>query len=329
MIRFCLIGAGRIGQVHANSLSQIADAKLVVVADISHKAAEKLANQYHAKVLSIDEAFACDMVDAFLIASSANTHADFLERCAKLQKPVFCEKPLDSDLLRASDCNTLIQETNTICMIGFQRRFDPHFAKLKQQIDAGVIGKLETLIITSRDPAPPSLEYMKNSGGIFRDMMIHDFDMASWLLGEEIDQISATASVLVVPDLKEIGDADTASATLTTKSGVIVMITNNRRATYGYDQRVEAFGSKGMLQVQNCPTSQVVLSNADAIQGEKPLFFFLERYADAYRLELIHFIESVKNNTSPSVSSEEGYLALRLAHATAQAFDTGKVINFS
>lgn len=326
-VRFGLIGAGRIGQVHAMAVQGVPGARITEVVDVFPEAAQKVADKFGATVVTLDEIFASPNVDAFIIASSTDTHSPLLERCASVGKPVFCEKPIDLSYERAQACSAAVKESGITCMLGFNRRFDPQFAYLKKQMDAGTIGKLETLIITSRDPSPPPAEYIKVSGGLFRDMMIHDFDMARWLLGEEPTRIYATGSVLVDPAIGEAGDVDTASVTLTTKSGAIAIITNSRRAVYGYDQRIEAFGEKGMLQAGNQLENTVKFAGAEGVTGAKPQFFFLERYADAYRIELTHFVESLQNATKPATDEHDGLAALRLADAAVQSLKTGQPVD--
>ncbi len=326
-VRFGLIGAGRIGQVHAMAVQSVPGARITEVVDVFPEAAKKVADKYGAKVVTLDEMFASPHVDAFIIASSTDTHAPLLERCAAVGKPVFCEKPIDLSYERAQACSAAVKESGITCMLGFNRRFDPQFAFLKRQMDAGTIGKLETLIITSRDPSPPPAEYIKVSGGLFRDMMIHDFDMARWLLGEEPTKLYATGSVLVDPAIGAAGDVDTASVTLTTKSGAIAIITNSRRATYGYDQRIEAFGEKGMLQAGNQIENTVKFAGAEGVTGAKPQLFFLERYADAYRIELTHFVDSLQQGSKPATSEQDGLAALRLADAAVESLKTGQPVN--
>ncbi len=323
MVRFGLIGAGRIGQVHALAVQGVPGACITEVVDVFPAAAESLGAKTGAKVVTLDEIFSSSNVDAYIIASSTDTHAPLLERCAAVGKPVFCEKPIDLDYSRAAQCSAAVQESGITCMLGFNRRFDPQFSHLKAQMDAGVIGKLETLIITSRDPAPPPAQYIAVSGGLFRDMMIHDFDMARWLLGEEPTRLYATGSVLVDPAIGEAGDVDTASVTLSTQSGAIAIITNSRRASYGYDQRIEAFGEKGMLQANNQLENTVKFAGADGVTAAKPQFFFLQRYADAYRIELTHFVQSLQNGTAPATNEQDGLAALRLADAAVQSLKTG------
>jgi myo-inositol 2-dehydrogenase/D-chiro-inositol 1-dehydrogenase len=212
-------------------------------------------------------------------------------------------------------------------MLGFNRRFDPQFTHLKAQMDAGVIGKLETLIITSRDPAPPPAAYIAVSGGLFRDMMIHDFDIARWLLGEEPTRLYATGSVLVDAAIGEAGDIDTAGVTLETASGAIAVITNSRRASYGYDQRIEAFGAEGMLQAGNQLENTVQFSGAQGVTAAKPQFFFLERYAEAYRIELSRFVEALQNKTPPPTTADDGLKALALADAALRSLQSGQAVD--
>ena len=213
-----------------------------------------------------------------------------------------------------------------LLMVGFNRRFDPNFARLETQIRDGRIGRLELLTITSRDPAPPPIEYVRRSGGLFRDMMIHDFDMARWLLGEEPVEVFAAASALVDPAIREAGDVDTAVVTLRTQSGALCQISNSRRATYGYDQRIEALGSKGALRAENVVESTVSFAGTEGVIADKPLPFFLERYADAYRRELAHFIGAIVSGTPPLIGGEDGVKALELADAALESLRTGRAV---
>lgn len=327
MLNICLIGAGRIGKVHAMAIEGVPGARISHVVDPFPEGAQALAEKYNAKLVSEDEAFEIDEIDAYIIASSTNTHSPLLERCAAAKKPAFCEKPIDLDYERAAQCKEAVDAAGITCMLGFNRRFDPNFASLKAQLDNGSVGKLETLIITSRDPEPPPIEYINVSGGLFRDMMIHDFDMARWLLGEEPTRVYATGSVLVDPAIGEAGDIDTASVTLSTASGTIAIITNSRRATYGYDQRVEAFGAGGMIQANNNLENAVVRSAASGVESAKPQFFFLERYADAYRIELTKFVESLQNNTPPPATADDGLKALALADAAMRSLQSGQPVD--
>ncbi len=326
MIDFCQFGAGRIGAIHAKNITGHPNARLRVVVDPDRAAAERLAGRYGAAVGSQAEALADRTVKAVVIASSTDTHADLLQAASRAGKAVFCEKPLDLDRGRAAACVAVAQECGVPLMVGFNRRFDPNFALLERQIRDGRIGRLELLTITSRDPAPPPIEYVRRSGGLFRDMMIHDFDMARWLLDEEPVEVFATASVLVDPAIGEADDVDTAVVTLRTQSGVLCQISNSRRAIYGYDQRIEALGSKGALRAENVIESTVSFAGDNGIVSDKPLHFFLERYAEAYRRELDHFIGAIASGAAPLVGGSDGVKALALADAALESLRTGRAV---
>jgi myo-inositol 2-dehydrogenase / D-chiro-inositol 1-dehydrogenase len=326
MINFCQFGAGRIGSIHAGNIARHADARLHVVVDPDQAAAERLAGLYGAAVGSASEALADPTVDAVVIASSTDTHAELIEAAARAGKAIFCEKPLDLDRRRAEACAAVAASCGVPLMVGFNRRFDPSFARLQRQIGDGRIGQLELLSITSRDPAPPPIAYVLVSGGLFHDMMIHDFDMARWLSGEEPVEVLAAASNLVDPAIGEAGDVDTAVVTLRMPSGALCQISNSRRAVYGYDQRIEAFGSRGSLRAENVVESTVVFSGEDGVVSEKPLNFFLERYAEAYRRELAHFIDAVAGGTTPLTGGADGVSALTLADAALEASRTRRAI---
>ena len=315
MISFCQFGASRIGAIHAENIARHPDARLHAIVDVDASAAEKLASRHGATVATQTAVLADPSVDAVVIASSTDTHAQLVEAAARAGKAVFCEKPLDLDRRRAEACLAVVAECGVPLMVGFNRRFDPHFARLERQLRAGRIGRIELLSITSRDPSPPPLAYVRVSGGLFRDMMIHDFDMATWLLGEEPVEIYAAASVLTDLAIGEAGDVDTAVVTLRTGSGALCQISNSRRAVYGYDQRIEILGSKGALRADNVADSTVVFAGADGIVSDKPLPFFLERYAEAYRRELDHFVDALTRRTPPSPGGSDGVKALALADA--------------
>jgi len=252
MLEIALIGAGRIGQIHGRNIASHPGAKLRWVTDVNAEAAGKLAKALGAQSGTDAKAAIQDpAVNAVAICSSTDTHAEMIETAAKAGKAIFCEKPIDLSLARVDHCLDVVRKAGVTMMIGFNRRFDASFAAVHEGIRSGKIGKLETLIITSRDPGPPPIGYIKVSGGLFRDMMIHDFDIATWMLGEMPTEVYATASCLVDPEIGKAGDIDTAMVVLKTKSGCIAQISNSRRAVYGYDQRIEAFGSKGMLQAGN------------------------------------------------------------------------------
>ncbi|MGK0420135.1 MAG: myo-inositol 2-dehydrogenase/D-chiro-inositol 1-dehydrogenase [Candidatus Pseudothioglobus sp.] len=321
-----MIGAGRIGTVHAIAIASDANAILHSVVDFHQESAEKLAQKYNAITLNLDEAFNNDEIDAFIIASSTSTHADLIERCAEVGKPVFCEKPIDLSLDRALSCAKAVEESGIICMLGFNRRFDPHMASLKSKVDANAIGSIQSLLITSHDPEPPSMDYIAGSGGLFHDMMIHDFDMACWILNDTPRSIYVSANA-ANDDIAKQGDVDTASVIMNMNKGAIVTIINGRQASFGYDQRIEAFGETGMLQVKNALEDNVVLSNSMGINQAKSQHFFLERYEKAFHNELIHFMKSFQSGTQPSVNISDGVLALKIAEAAKESLQSGNSIN--
>jgi myo-inositol 2-dehydrogenase / D-chiro-inositol 1-dehydrogenase len=326
MISFCQFGAGRIGAIHAANIAAHPAARLHTVVDTDQAAAERLAGRHGAAVSAQAETLADPDIDAVVIASSTDTHADLVEAAARTGKAIFCEKPLDLDRRRAEACLAVAKQCGVPLMVGFNRRFDPNFARLEREVRDGRIGALELLTITSRDPAPPPLDFVRRSGGLFRDMMIHDLDMACWLAGEMPIEIFAMASVLVDPAIGEAGDVDTAVVTLRMQSGALCQISNSRRAVYGYDQRIEAFGSKGALRAENVVESTVAFAGADGIVTDKPLPFFLERYAEAYRRELDHFIGAVADGTAPMVGGDDGIRGLALADAAAKSYRTGRPV---
>ncbi|MGS2723907.1 inositol 2-dehydrogenase [Porticoccus sp. GXU_MW_L64] len=325
-INLCLFGAGRIGQIHAGCAERHPDVSIRYVVDLYQPAATALAQRLGAQVGEVDEALADPDVHGVIIASSTDTHADLIERAARAGKAIFCEKPIDLDIQRVRDCLTTVEAAGVLCAIGFNRRFDPQFAQLKEAIENGTIGKLETLAITSRDPEPPPLDYIGVSGGLFRDMMIHDFDMARWLLGEEPVEVFAAASCQVDPAIGKAGDVDTAVVTLKTAAGQLCQISNSRRAVYGYDQRIEAFGSEGMVQANNNLESNLVVTGAEGSLAEKPQHFFLERYADAYRLELDNFVACIRDQAQPRAGADDGLQALVLAEAALASLESGRAV---
>lgn len=326
MKQFALIGAGRIGKVHAIAVNSVAGARIKSVCDVHAPSATALAEQYGADVAEIDDVFKDDSIDAVIIASATDTHTPLLKRCAEAGKPVFCEKPLDLSLSKAREAADAIEQSGIVCGMGFNRRFDPQFSLLKKRVANGDIGVLETLIIISRDPAPPPAEYISVSGGLFRDMMIHDFDIARWVLDEPIETVYAVGSCLVDKAIGKAGDVDTASVTLTTASGKIALITNSRRAVYGYDQRIEAFGSKGMLQAMNNTDTNLVFSGDNGVISEQPQHFFLERYQDAYRIELEDFVQALQQGTKPLADHHDGVASLQLAEAANASLKTGAAV---
>lgn len=329
MLKVGLLGAGRIGGVHATAISSHTGSTLVSVSDFIPQNAEKLAAQYGATARSTDEIIADPAIDAVLIATSTDTHSDLIEAATAAGKAVLCEKPVDLSLDRARACQQTIAKSNRPVMIGFNRRFDPNFGALKASLDAGEIGKAELLSITSFDPAPPPVEYIKVSGGLFRDMMIHDFDMANFIMGESPVTISAVGSCIVDPAIAQAGDVDTAVVTMTYADGRIAVINNSRRAVYGYDQRVELLGSAGLLQAQNMLENSVVKSTAQGVTSAKPTYFFLERYMPAYATEWAAFVAAVTRGDAMPVTLGDGVEALAMAEAATRSAQTGTPVQLA
>ncbi|HSG02550.1 MAG TPA: inositol 2-dehydrogenase [Marinobacterium sp.] len=326
MFKVGLLGAGRIAVVHATAISAHPQSTLVAVSDINQEAAQKLADEYGAEVRSTDAILNDTEIDLILIATSTDTHSDLIERATAAGKAVLCEKPVDLSLERARVCLDNVSQSGCPVMIGFNRRFDPSFSALKKALDQGEIGKPELLSITSFDPAPPPVAYIKVSGGLFRDMMIHDFDMANFLMGEAPVSVYAAGTSLVNPEIGEAGDVDTAIVTLTYADGRIAVIKNSRRAVYGYDQRVELLGSNGLLQAHNMLENTVVKSTVDGVTGAKPTYFFLERYMPAYSNEWDAFIAAVSAKSAMPVSLHDGVLALTIAEAATRSARSGQPV---
>ena len=328
-IRFGLLGAGRIGKVHAKAVTGDAQAKLVAVADAMAPAAQAIADQYGCDVRTIEAIEAAKDIDAVVICTPTDTHADLIERFVKAGKAVFCEKPIDLSLARVKQCLEVVRAHKGTLMVGFNRRFDPHFRAVRAEIDKGTIGEVEMVVITSRDPGAPPVDYIKRSGGIFRDMTIHDFDMARFLLGEEITEVVATAAVLVDPAIGKAGDFDSVQVLLKTASGKQAMISNSRRATYGYDQRIEVHGSKGAVSAENQrPVSIEVATGAGYTRP--PLHdFFMTRYTEAYAAEIATFIAAMAGTGKAEPTGEDGLIALALADAAVKSVTEGRVVKMA
>ncbi len=329
IMKLAIIGAGRIAQVHAAAADRDPRIALVYVSDIRAEASEALAASYGATSVDVDTIFDDEGIDAVLIASSTATHAEFLERAAKAGKAVLCEKPIALDIERTKAAVDVVNANPVACALGFNRRHDPQFVALKEAVDAGRIGRLETLTIISRDPAPPPIDYIKGSGGLFFDMMIHDFDVARWLLDEPIVSVFASGGVMVDPAIGEAGDIDTAMVVLTTESGRLCHIQNSRRTAYGYDQRIEAFGSEGMLQAVNETETRLRYTGEAGQLDEPPKHFFLERYGIAYGRELGDLYDAWSSGRAPKATHEDGYQSLRLAAAATQSLAQGRVVAMS
>jgi myo-inositol 2-dehydrogenase/D-chiro-inositol 1-dehydrogenase len=325
-VRFGLLGAGRIGKVHARAVGSNPDASLVAVADAMPQAAKAIATAYGAEVRSIEEIERAMDIDAVVICTPTDTHADLIERFARAGKAIFCEKPVDLDVKRVQKCLAVVEKTKAALMVGFNRRFDPHFAAVKKAIDDGALGAVEMVTITSRDPGAPPVDYIKRSGGIFRDMTIHDFDMARFLLGEEPVAVSAHASVLVDKKIGEAGDFDSVSVILETASGKQAVISNSRRATYGYDQRIEVHGSKGMVAAENQRPVSIEVASEKGYTRPPLHDFFMTRYIDAYANEIAAFIAALAAKKKASPSGADGLAALKLADAALKSAKTGKTV---
>lgn len=332
MSNVAIFGGGRIGRIHAANLAVLPGVQLKYVCDPLPNAAAELAHVHGAQVSSIDAVFADRSIDVVVIASSTDTHSDLITRAAKAGKHIFCEKPVDLSVQRAQACADAVDAAGVACMIGFQRRFDPTFNEARSRMDRGEIGVPEMLVVTSRDPGAPPAEYLKASGGIFRDMLIHDFDIFRWILcadGDEADTLYATGSCLIDLAIALVGDIDCAAVTIRTRKGRLAQINTSRRAAYGYDQRFEVLGSAGMLQCGNHRPSEVVQSDASGVHADTPENFFLQRYREAYRLELMHFFASLQSGASFRTTIADGVAAQKLADAAALSLASGDVVRLS
>lgn len=325
-MRIGLLGAGRIGRIHGGNIAAHPRARLAAVADADAGAAQRLASANGATISSVDAIIASPEIDAVVICTPTDTHADLIERAARAGKAVFSEKPVDLSAARIRACLNVVRSANGKLMVGFNRRFDPSFSALRRRVAEGEIGSVEVITIISRDPQPPHPGFVERSGGLYRDMMIHDLDMARLLLGEEPAEVHAVGSCLIDPAIGSAGDVDTAAVILKTASGKIAQITNSRRASYGYDQRIEVHGSLGLLSAGNQRATTVEHANASGYTRDPVLPFFLERYADAYRLELAAFIEAVLEGAALTPNGEDGLRAQILADAATEAAKTGRPV---
>ena len=329
MIKFALLGTGRIGKFHAEIVNSHPSAEISLVYDIDLKASKKIAKKYNCKVANTShEAINNSEIDAILIASATPTHTKYITMGAKAGKAIFCEKPIDLDIQKVEKCWNEIKKYKPFIQIGFNRRYDPSHNKVQKNVVSGKIGVLEMIVITSRDPSPPSLDYLKVSGGIFRDCSIHDFDLARYVLQDDpIINIYANGSRNISEDFKKTNDFDTTMCVMKTKKGVLIHINNSRRAVYGYDQRLEVFGSKGMLISENVPEYNINTYNQNISFAKSPIKnFFIERYADAYRIQFDDFINSIKFKRMPKINFKDGKDALTLADSATKSVKLNKVI---
>ena len=317
-----IIGAGRIGRIHVRNLKfLVPGARVLAISDVIEEAARKMAEEleipfweqdYHRLLENSD-------IKAIVICSSTDTHAQIIIEAAQAGKDIFCEKPIALELDKIDQVLSAVQKAGVKLMVGFNRRFDPSFKKARDIVAAGKIGVPHLLRISSRDPGPPPIEYVKVSGGLFLDMMIHDFDMARYLLGEEVTELMATGNCLVDPAIGKQGDIDTAVVLLKYQSGALGAIDNSRKAVYGYDQRIEVFGSEGSVVVGNKTPTEVTVNNVDSVQSEKPLFFFLERYKEAYLAEMNHFITCILEDKQPLVGGLDGKISVEMGYAAKES----------
>ncbi len=328
-INLGVIGLGRIGKLHVyNIVSQIPDVKLFGISDVIEEVLRETANKFSVPIVEKDYRYLLDneQIDAVVICSSTDTHAQIIREAAQAGKHIFCEKPIALDLTDIDRALNEVQKAGVKLQIGFNRRFDPSFKKAKEMVQEGKIGKPHIVRITSRDPAPPPLSYIKVSGGIFLDMMIHDFDMIRYLLDDEIKELIAVGSTLVNPEIGKYDDVDTAIVTFQYRNGAWGTIDNSRRAVYGYDQRIEIFGSEGCIQVGNKKPTEVYWYGAEDIRSDKPLYFFLERYNESYIEEIKHFIKCIREDKEPMVNGFDGKMAVRLGYAARESLAKRKFI---
>lgn len=327
-----IIGAGRIGRLHAENLSfRVPEVEVVAIADIFEEAARKCAEACGIPAYYTDPRKIIENknIEAVVICSSTDTHSQFIEESAAAGKHIFCEKPIDFSLERIDKALAAVEKAGVKLQIGFNRRFDPSMKRVHDLVAAGALGAPHILRISSRDPQPPPISYIKVSGGMFLDMTIHDFDMARYLMGDEVDEIYAAAGVLVDPAIGEVGDVDTAVIVLRFRNGSIGTIDNSRQAVYGYDQRVEVFGAKGAAQVSNNKPDNVEVSTADAVSTSLPLFFFVERYTEAYVAEIKDFVAAITQNKPVPVTGWDGRVPVVMGYAAMKSYRENRPVKLS
>ena len=328
-IKFAILGMGRIGKVHADTIQANSNAELAAIHDPINNEIDRLQKRYSCQQMSLEDITNNDQIKGILICTPTDTHVDLIKRFLYTKKAVFCEKPLDLNLRKVKKLVQLVSESKSQVMLGFNRRFDPHFAKLKAHLTKKEIGVIEQITITSRDPNPPTIEYIKQSGGIFKDMAIHDLDMAVFLADEKIHSITALGSNFVSKKIEQAGDYDTATILMRTISGKQISIINSRRATYGYDQRVEVHGSKGSLKVNNPTLSEIELAKEAGTTKDRLHHFFMTRYIDAYKNQIDYFVDCIKKRSMPKPDSYDGYYALYLAENALKSAKTGRTVYLS
>jgi myo-inositol 2-dehydrogenase / D-chiro-inositol 1-dehydrogenase len=331
-LRIAVIGAGRIGKIHAQNIAtRLRGAQLVAVADVDLAAARQLAEQWHVPdgISDYRQLLQQPSVDAVAICSATNTHAQIIEDAAAAGKHVFCEKPIDLDLRRIRQALAAAANSGVKFQVGFNRRFDPSFAKLKELVASGRIGTPHILRITSRDPAPPPISYIRVSGGIFLDMAIHDFDMTRFMTGSEVEEVYAIGAALVDPEIGRAGDVDTCIVTMRLRNGMLATIDNSRQAVYGYDQRVEVFGSGGMVSAGNRTPDSHLYLNSDGAHSAKPQHFFLDRYRESYIVEMQAFVDAVLNDRVPPVTGPDGLAPVLIGLAAGRSLQERRPVKLS
>jgi myo-inositol 2-dehydrogenase/D-chiro-inositol 1-dehydrogenase len=329
MLNLGLIGAGRIGRLHAEHIAyRIPNARCLIVADVIEEAAQRAADEFRINYAVADYQTILDSpaIDAVVICSATHTHAQIIQEAARAGKHIFCEKPIDHNLAVIDAALAAVEETGVKLQVGFNRRFDANYARVRQAIASGEIGQPHLMHIISRDPAPPPMEYIKVSGGIFLDMTIHDFDMARFLMGCEVEEVYTAAGVLVDAAIGEAGDLDTALITLKFENGAMGVIDNSRQAVYGYDQRVEVLGSLGAVQTANNYPNSAVISDANAVRRDLPLNFFMERYVESYVNELQQFVDAVLEDKPVPVSGEDGRIPVVMGLAARKSYDENRPV---
>ena len=328
-IKIAILGMGRIGKVHADTIQANSNAELAAIHDPINNEINRLQKRYSCQQMSLDDITNNDQIKGILICTPTDTHVDLIKRFLYTKKAVFCEKPLDLNLRKVKKLVQLVSESKSQVRLGFNRRFDPHFAKLKAHLTKKEIGVIEQITITSRDPNPPTIEDIKQSGGIFKDMAIHDLDMAVFLADEKIHSITALGSNFVSKKIEQAGDYDTATILMRTISGKQISIINSRRATYGYDQRVEVHGSKGSLKVNNPTLSEIELAKKAGTTKDRLHHFFMTRYIDAYKNQIDYFVDCIKKRSMPKPDGSDGYYALCLAENALRSAKTGRTVYLS
>ncbi len=327
-----IIGAGRIGRVHGASITyNLPNAEVVAVSDVRLEGVREWATSLGIETVTEDyqDILNNPDIDVVLVCSSTDTHAEISIAAAKAGKEIFCEKPIDYDLDRIKEVLRVVEETGVKFQVGFNRRFDHNFARINQVTKDGQIGEAHIIKITSRDPEPPPVAYVKVSGGIFLDMAIHDFDMARFQAGSEVDEVYAVGSCLIDPEIGEAGDVDTAITTLKFKNGVLAVIDNSRKAVYGYDQRVEVFGSKGSIEARNDTATNTIMRTSESVTQDKPLYFFLERYMASFTEEMRQFFEAVSNDTPVPVGGIDGLNSVVIGLAAKKSVAEGRPVKIS